>query len=59
MPIHVQLATIVQEIEPALAYITPAFVVLTLWRLSAIEKKIDKLDKLIVEHLKESASGNI
>ena len=40
-----------ENIHTAFDFITPAFVVLTLWRLNRLEKSIDKIQGLIYDAL--------
>jgi hypothetical protein len=45
------LADLAETLKPLYEIITPAFIALTLWRMAAVERSLEKLNKLLMQHL--------
>jgi hypothetical protein len=45
------LADLAEVLKPLYEIITPAFIALTLWRMAAVERSLEKLNKLLMQHL--------
>jgi hypothetical protein len=45
------LSLITDNLQPVVSVITPAFVVLMIWRVNALEKRVEKLTDLFIKHI--------
>jgi hypothetical protein len=53
------LAALIGDLGEVAAVLTPAFVVLTLWRLHRVEQKLEKLNDALNEHFLDNARKGV